>query len=131
MLAEILGDVEPTRRSAGDWTDQISWSVTAGRYEEHVPQPVAERHSALFLFLDPFGYSHAPMTLTTQLVQQPKSDTLIFLSLSYVHRFADRAGQDEALDRFFGTPAWREIPNGAARPQALLELFHSSSAPPA
>jgi hypothetical protein len=63
------------------------------------------------------------MTLTTRLVQQRKSDTLIFLPLSFVHRFADREGQDEALDRFFGTPAWRDVPNGPDRPQALLEIF--------
>ena len=50
--------------------------------------------SALFLFLDPFGYSHAPMTLTQDLVQQPKSDTLIFLPLSFVNRFAGREGQE-------------------------------------
>ncbi len=123
MLDGILREVERSRRADGSWSDRISWSVTCGRYEEHVPQPVAERDSALFLFLDPFGYSHAPMTLTTRLVQQPKSDTLIFLPLSFVHRFADRDGQDEALDRFFGTSAWQEIPNGPARPQALLELF--------
>ncbi len=122
-LGGILRELERARRTAGSWTEQIRWSVTHGRYEEHVPKPVADRNSALFLFLDPFGYSHAPMTLTTQLVQQPKSDTLIFLPLSFVHRFADREGQDEALDRFFGTPAWREVPNGPGRPQALLTLF--------
>ncbi|MGH2941210.1 MAG: three-Cys-motif partner protein TcmP [Solirubrobacteraceae bacterium] len=123
MLDGILSEIERARRAAGAWTDQIRWSVTHGRYEEHVPQPVAERNSALFLFLDPFGYSHAPMTLTTRLVQQPKSDTLIFLPLSFVHRFADREGQDEALDRFFGTSVWRDVSNGPHRPQALLELF--------
>ena len=52
--------------------------------------------SALFLFLDPFGYSHAPMTLTQDLIQQPKSDTLIFLPLSFVNRFADREGRSGA-----------------------------------
>jgi three-Cys-motif partner protein len=123
MLEGILRDVERDRRAAGTWVDRIAWSVTCGHYEEHVPQPVAERNSALFLFLDPFGYSNAPMTLTTQLVQQPKSDTLIFLPLSFVHRFAGREGQDDALDRFFGTSDWRDVPNGPERPQALLELF--------
>ena len=123
MLDGILRDIERDRRADGAWTDQIRWSVTAGRYEEHTPTRVAERNSALFLFLDPFGYSQAPMTLTTKLVQQPKSDTLIFLPLSFVHRFASREGQDQALDRFFGIPAWRDVPNGLDRPQALLELF--------
>jgi three-Cys-motif partner protein len=106
------------------WTDRVSWTVTCGLYEENVPKPVAEP-SALFLFLDPFGYSHAPMTLTQTLVQQPKSDTLIFLPLSFVNRFRDREGQEVALDRFFGTPTWREIPDGAPRPACLLALFEA------
>jgi three-Cys-motif partner protein len=123
MLQSKLGAFEATMRSSvPGWTDRVRWSVTCGPYEEHVPQQVAER-SALFLFLDPFGYSHAPMTLTQDLVQQPKSDTLIFLPLSFVNRFADREGQEPALDRFFGTPAWREVPDGPGRPAALLELF--------
>ena len=122
-LDGVLREIERVRRAAGSWTDQISWSVTPGGYEEHVPQPVADRNSALFLFLDPFGYSQAPMTLTTRLVQQPKSDTIIFLPLSFVHRFADREGQDEALDRFFGTPTWRDVLDGPGRPRRLLKIF--------
>ena len=73
-------------RSRGPgWNDNVKWTVTRGPYEENVPLPVMEP-SALFLFLDPFGYSHAPMELTQDLVQQPKSDTLIFLPLSFVNR---------------------------------------------
>jgi hypothetical protein len=79
----------------------------------------------LFLFLDPFGYSHAPMELTQDLVQQPKSDTLIFLPLSFVNRFKNREGQEVALDRFFGTPKWRRISDGKERPRHLLALFEA------
>jgi three-Cys-motif partner protein len=124
MLQRGLADFEAAQRREARWTDRVRWSVTCGRYEEHVPQDVPGL-SALFLFLDPFGYSHAPMTLTQDLVQQPKSDTLLFLPLSFVHRFAGREGQDAALDRFFGTADWREIPDGPARPRALLELFEA------
>jgi three-Cys-motif partner protein len=123
MLEAKLREFEVAMRSRGPgWTDRVAWSVTCGRYEESVPLPAAQP-SALFLFLDPFGYSHAPMTLTQDLVQQPKSDTLIFLPLSFVNRFAEREGQEPAMDRFFGTPAWRDVPDGPGRPAALLELF--------
>jgi hypothetical protein len=81
--------------------------------------------SALFLFLDPFGYSNAPMSLTGDLAQQPKCDTLIFLPLSFVHRFADQPGLAAALDGFFGTPRWRHIKDGPDRPSALLSLFQA------
>jgi three-Cys-motif partner protein len=123
VLRSKLTEFEVAMRERGPgWTDRVTWTVTCGRYEENVPRPVREP-SALFLFLDPFGYSHAPMTLTQDLVQQPKSDTLIFLPLSFVNRFKDREGQEVALDRFFGTPTWRDIPDGPDRPARLLALF--------
>lgn len=53
----------------------------------------------------------------------PKSDTLIFLPLSFVNRFAGREGQARAMDRFFGSGAWRDVPDGPGRPAALLDLF--------
>jgi three-Cys-motif partner protein len=123
LLELKLKEFESAIRERGAaWCERVRWTVTRGRYEENVPQPV-EEPSALFLFLDPFGYSHAPMTLTRDLVQQPKSDTLIFLPLSFVNRFKDREGQQVALDRFFGTPGWRDVPDGPERPTQLLGLF--------
>lgn len=122
MLQRKLTMLEAEMRETRMWTDRIQWSVTCGLYEHNVPERVPG-NSALFLFLDPFGYSHAPMTLTQDVIQQPKSDTLIFIPLSFVNRFARREGQARALDRFFGTPAWRGVPDGPGRPAALLELF--------
>lgn len=125
MLEQKLKEFELAMREGGPgWSDRVRWTVTRGRYEENVPQS-AHGPSALFLFLDPFGYSHAPMTLTQNLVQLPKSDTLIFLPLSFVNRFKNREGQEIALDRFFGTPEWRDVPDGPQRPATLLKLFES------
>jgi three-Cys-motif partner protein len=122
-LEQKLQDFEEALDTRGPgWPSNVSWSVTRGRYEENVPEAVDEP-SALFLFLDPFGYSHAPMTLTQGLVQQPKSDTLIFVPFSFVNRFVRREGQEAALDRFFGTQEWRTVPDGRGRPEILLELF--------
>lgn len=121
-LHRVLRDHEGLARSAGKWSETITWTVTEGRYEDNVPG-APSGDSALLLFLDPFGYSHAPMELTRDLVQQPKSDTLIFLPLSHVNRFVRLDGQAGALDRFFGTPAWRDVPDGEDRPRALLTLF--------
>lgn len=125
MLTEQLRVLEARARGEGRWSGQISWTVTCGRYEDHVPEPPTAGDTALFLFLDPFGYSHAPMTLTRELIQQPKSDTLIFLPLSFVDRFRGRSGQEAAMDKFFGSPEWRCVPDGPERPSKLLALFEA------
>jgi three-Cys-motif partner protein len=122
-LEEQLAALEACLRGDGLWSKNVQRTVTCGPYEQHVPGPPSAGRTALFLFLDPFGYSQSPMTLTRELIQQPKSDTLIFLPLSFVNRFTSRDGQDEAMDRFFGTSIWRTVPDGAGRPAALRELF--------
>jgi len=123
MLDTQLSELQ--RRIAGGpgWSERVSWTVTGGSYEDHVPGPVSAPRTALFLFLDPFGYSHSPMTLTRELIQQPKSDTLIFLPLSFVNRFRGREGQEQAMDRFFGIDGWRTVADGPGRPAALRALF--------
>lgn len=78
-----------------------------------------------FAFIDPFGYSSASMSLTGRLLAFPRCEVLIFLPLSFVHRFAGREGQDAALTSLFGSEDWRAAIElqGEARRQFLLELF--------
>lgn len=78
-----------------------------------------------FAFIDPFGYSSASMSLTGRLLDFPRCETLVFLPLSFVHRFVGRDGQEAALTSLFGCEDWRQAIelSGAARSAFLLELF--------
>lgn len=78
-----------------------------------------------FAFIDPFGYSTSSMSLTGRLLAFRRCEVLIFLPLSFVHRFVGRAGQEEALTSLFGCEDWREaIPlQGEERRAFLLDLF--------
>jgi three-Cys-motif partner protein len=78
-----------------------------------------------FAFIDPFGYSYSPMSLTGRLLGFPRAEALVFLPLSYVARFVGRSGQDAAMMALFGTERWREaIPlKGLERREFLLGLF--------
>lgn len=78
-----------------------------------------------FAFIDPFGYSASSMSLTGKLLAFPRCEVLVFLPLSFVHRFVGRDGQDAALTSLFGCEAWREaIPlQGNDRSDFLLALF--------
>jgi len=78
-----------------------------------------------FAFIDPFGYSHSPMSLTGRLLGFPRAEALVFLPLTPVARFVGRSGQDAAMMALFGTERWREaIPmKGLERREFLLGLF--------
>lgn len=78
-----------------------------------------------FAFIDPFGYSSSSMSLTGKLLTFPQCEALIFLPLSYIHRFVGRAGQAAALTSLFGCDDWHGAISlrGAARSKFLLDLF--------
>jgi len=78
-----------------------------------------------FAFIDPFGYSTASMSLTGRLLAFPRCEVLIFLPLSFVHRFVGREGQDAALTSLFGCEDWRQAIDlqGEERRAFLLDLF--------
>jgi three-Cys-motif partner protein len=78
-----------------------------------------------FGFIDPFGYSHSPMTLTGRLLDFPRCEALIFIPLTDVLRFVGREGQDNAMWALFGSERWRgAIPlRGEERREFLLNLF--------
>jgi three-Cys-motif partner protein len=78
-----------------------------------------------FAFIDPFGYSTSPMSLSGRLLDFPRCEVLSFLPLSFVHRFVGRDGQENAMNSLFGCEDWKAaIPmKGHERTQYLLELF--------
>jgi len=78
-----------------------------------------------FAFIDPFGYSAASMSLAGKFLDFPRCEALVFLPLSFVHRFVGRAGQDEAMTSLFGSDRWKEAREleGDERREFLLALF--------
>lgn len=78
-----------------------------------------------FAFIDPFGYSNTPMSLTGRLVEFPRSEVLVFLPLSYLHRFVGRKQQDRAFNALYDSDEWRDAISlkGDARRDYLLDLF--------
>lgn len=65
------------------------------------------------------------MSLTGKLLAFPRCEVLIFLPLSFVHRFVGREGQEAALTSLFGCEDWRQAIDlaGQERSAYLLDLF--------
>jgi hypothetical protein len=71
-------------------------------------QQSGQRLAPTFAFIDPFGYSDAPMDLTGLFLQFQRCEVLIYIPLPFIARFLDRDGQEVALTALFGTERWRE-----------------------
>jgi len=78
-----------------------------------------------FAFIDPFGYSDAPMSLTGRFLDFPRSEALFFLPLSHLARFVSRDGQEAAYSALFDSDRWHEAIalSGESRRSFLLKLF--------
>ena len=78
-----------------------------------------------FAFIDPFGYSAASMSLAGRFLDFPRCEALVFLPLSFVHRFVTRDGQAPAMTALFGGDEWKAARKleGEERRAFLLDLF--------
>lgn len=78
-----------------------------------------------FAFIDPFGYSDAPMDLSGRFLQFERCEVLIYVPLRFVNRFVRRAGQENAMTTLFGTDEWKKARDlsGGERLRFLHDLF--------
>ncbi len=83
-----------------------------------------------FAFIDPFGYSAASMSLAGRFLDFPRCEALVFLPLSFVHRFVTREGQEAAMTALFGGDEWKAARDldGDERRAFLLDLFQRNMA---
>jgi len=111
---------------------QVSVHVAHGAFEDTFTamlDDLQERGASLaptFAFIDPFGYSQAPLQLSGRFLEFPRCEVLLYAPLRFINRFLGRTGQEEALTSFFGTDRWRQaLPlRGAERIRFLHDLLY-------
>jgi three-Cys-motif partner protein len=114
-----------------DTPKNVKVHVMEGRYEDVFRRELDDLRAAgksiapTFAFVDPFGYSEAPMDLTGQFMQFDRCEALIYMPLPFVARFVGREGQERAMTSLFGTDDWRRAidMSGDDRRQFLHDLF--------
>jgi three-Cys-motif partner protein len=129
--ARRVASLEREVARLGELPGNIKVYIERGSFEDKfgalVDQAIepGRRLIPTFGFIDPFGYSSASMSLTGRMMQSPRCEVLVFLPLSYIHRFVGRTGQEAALTSLFGTEDWREAIGlrGQERSACLLALF--------
>jgi three-Cys-motif partner protein len=112
----------------GSLPDNVLIRVEHGEFEAAfgtLVDPTIKAGVPTFAFIDPFGYSNSPMSVTGRLLDFPRCEVLYFLPMSFIYRFVSREGQEEALGSLFGTDEWRGAIDleGSERTEFLLSLF--------
>ena len=115
----------------GKLPDQVKIDRIHGRYEDEfraVLDDIEKQGKALaptFAFIDPFGYSDAPMNLTGRFLQFERCEVLIYVPFPDINRFLSIPAQEPALNALFGGEDWKAAKalSGEKRIQYLHDLF--------
>ncbi len=110
---------------------QVRVLVEEGRFEDVFTglldgiESRGARLAPTFAFIDPFGYTDAPMHLAGRFLAFERCEALVYMPLPFVNRFVGREGQEQALTALYGSERWREAIGlqGAARVEFLHDLF--------
>ncbi|WP_069804403.1 three-Cys-motif partner protein TcmP [Thermogemmatispora onikobensis] len=109
-----------------------TYEVYTGRFVDAMTSLLASgcrRYDAMFVFIDPFGFSHAPMDVIRNLMACPRCEVLITFMHEEINRFleADYRTKQQHYDSLFGTTAWQTItldaPDVQTRQRRLHDLY--------
>ena len=77
-------------------------------------------------FIDPFGYSEIPFELIARILRYPRCELFLTFMSGFINRFLHDTEKENAVDRLYGTKAWRDarnIDNTDTRLNFLLDLY--------
>jgi three-Cys-motif partner protein len=133
FIEERLDRVDHLRREIAklELPANVKVQIEHGRYEAkfrselEALQEEGKQLAPSFAFVDPFGYSDAPMDLTGQFLQFRRCEVLVYIPLPFIARFVGRQGQEQAMTSLFGTDRWRDAiaMDGDHRRAFLHDLF--------
>jgi three-Cys-motif partner protein len=129
--AARTAELEQQIQNLGPLPQQVKYDIVTDRYENVFQTMLDElttrgsRLAPTFAFLDPFGYSDAPMSLTGRFLSFRGCEALIYVPFPDIHRFIELAGQDRALNSLFGGSEWKKARplQGHERLEYLHDLF--------
>lgn len=111
--------------------EQVTVQVVHGKFEDvftDLLDDVESRGGQLaptFAFIDPFGYTDAPMHLAGRFLAFRRCEALVYMPLPFVNRFVAMPEQREAMTALLGSDRWQEALKlrGKERIEFLHQLF--------
>lgn len=118
---------------------QLRVHAVHGRFDETLRSVVDTLNASgkqlvpTFAFVDPFGFSHTPMSVIRSIMRNPRCEVLITFMYEEINRFLSHTDHPATFDELFGGGEWREclrLGGSAGRERCIRERYHSSLASP-
>lgn len=115
--ADYLGQEVKRLAAARPFPKWLKWEVEPRQFApvmSEILDDLDKRGSKLaptFVFVDPFGFSGAPLQVIARIAGHPRCECLITFMFEYINRFLEHPDPKIAAhyDELFGTPRWRTI----------------------
>jgi three-Cys-motif partner protein len=106
----------------GTFLEEMGKLLTLMERQNNVGKP-----TPTFVFIDPFGYSHAPLSMIGRIMNLPMCEVLINFMYDEINRFLTVSDpiRQQYYDRLFGTDQWRQIAQQSADPDERRRLQHN------
>jgi three-Cys-motif partner protein len=115
--------------------DQLKVRAVHGRFDETLRATLdrlttsAQQLIPTFAFIDPFGFSHTPMSVISGIMRNPRCEVLITFMYEEINRFLSHADHPATFDELFGNRDWREclrLAEPTARERCIREQYQSN-----
>jgi len=108
--------------------DNIDVTPHQGKFENKVLDTIRStdgRDCPTFFFIDPFGFQALDYNIITELGSTPQFEFLITFMSRDINRFFEVENHEEAIEKVFGRPDFREKVNGynTENWEALVEYY--------
>jgi three-Cys-motif partner protein len=101
----LCGEIEKLGRSR-PLPSRVTIDKRNGSFDAEMPS-VAAGGPPTFTFIDPFGWSDAPMTLSSNLLRVDHCEALIYVPLPFIARFVNDANVEGSLTTLYGDDSWK------------------------
>ena len=115
-----------------DLPAKLRVEVVHGRFDDtlnSVLAPLAASGKQLiptFAFIDPFGFSHTPMSVIAAIMRNPGCEVLITFMYEEINRFLAHEDHPATFDTLFGSDTWRaclQHASPAARERCIRDAY--------
>ena len=125
MLKEVIGSL--------DTPNSFQIEVYGGRSFETVFGSILDSYKGrrlppTFAFIDPFGWSDAPLSIVREILRHKSCEVLINFMYEEINRFLSLSKQESNFDALFGTHEWREgclLVKPCIRKRFLHDLYYN------
>ena len=121
MLREFISNVKAPENFSIEVRDGDTFETAFGKI------PDSYKNKGLpptFAFIDPFGYSHAPLSIVREILRHTSCEVLANFMYEEINRFLSISNQQQHFDALFGTREWREVPR-LAEPRIRQRFIHN------